>query len=287
MNPLRKFNARLFVDQIHRRSGVIRGEVSDRTSPLTRTWESLFHDSKEFERSSDPIRITEVDGSIVREFSGWRSGSFLASGTLAVRSALTASGVGTTYGDSQSSGYMEDVYKGFRTTCSTESFVNWVEGGKSETSRGMYLAGVPLSSVCDRVPVFRIPPRIRRLLIPNAPLIYMGKGVQRTPLHFDPTGNLVVVVRGEKIFDLFPPSSSHLLDPIGGIMEAFLSWYGGWVPAVYSRYRGDEPPLKDIPGRIRIQLKAGEALWMPPCWWHAVSGGKDPNVILVFGTKPA
>ena len=171
---------------------------------------------------------------------------------------------------------MQHVYEDFRSVYPTEEFVSFLEG-ESQTSKCLYLAGVPLSSVCKPVASLPVPPQLTRLLLPNAPLIYMDWGNQRTPLHFDPTGNLVLVVRGHKTFVLFPPSSPHFLNPIGGLLETFLSGYGGWVPAVYSRYRGDESLLEEIPGRIRVHLEAGEGSWMPPYWWHGVSGGTKPQ----------
>ena len=287
MGRLWQVSARLFVNNIHKRCGITDLRPTVGEGFITeRTWNSLFQSSEDSVLSSFPIKITAIDGSIRENFSGWNSGSFLIpGGNLHVRSAPNFSDEPITYGNSQSRGYMQDVYEDFRSVCSTEEFVSFLEGG-SQTSKSLYLAGVSLSSVCKPVPSFPVPSQLARLLLPNAPLIYMGKGNQRTPLHFDPTGNLVLVVRGRKTFDLFPPSSSHLLNPIGGLVEAFLSWYGGWVPAVYSRYRGDESQLEEIPGRIRVHLEAGEGLWMPPCWWHGVSGGQDPNVILVFGTRP-
>ena len=285
MKNLTNFTSRLFVEHIHGRCGLKYVDTSGISSLTSQTWESLFHDSTGFLHRRSPIRVTGVDESIVQHFSGWRSGSFLLPGKIPVRSAPNSQGEEVTYGDSQSSGYMSDVYKNHRSVCSTDAFVDWLEYDSKNTT-GMYLAGVPLSTVCETVPEFPIPSKLRQLVVPGSPLIYMGKGNQRTPLHFDPTGNLTIVVRGKKTFDLFPPSSSHLLNPIGGILEAVLSWYGGWVPAVYSRYRGDEASLKLVPGRIQVQLEAGEALWIPPCWWHAVCGGKDPNVILVYGTRP-
>ena len=287
MNYFRKVSARVFVDHIHTRCKI--GSVYNNnhlSAPVL--WNDLLESDYNATQITEPFKIRDVDDEIVECFSGWNSRALLSGSRCAeipVRSTASVASGPTTFGNSQTSGYMGDVYKEYRSLCQIDEFVNWLETDSNST-RAMYLAGVSLTSITGRVPYFKLPRSITQHLIPDSPLIYMGKGRQRTPLHFDPTGNLVVAVRGQKKFDLFPPSSSKYLNPIGGVTEAFLSWYGGWVPSVYSRYRGDEPILADIPGRIRIELKAGEALWMPPCWWHGVSGGEAPNVILVYGTRP-
>jgi len=187
------------------------------------------------------------------------------------------------YGDSSRSGYFDDVYEDCREITTVSDFTRWMINEKPRT-KSMYLANIPLISLLADPIHIQLPYDILQYSIPDSPIIYMGKGRQRTPLHFDPTGNLILLVRGEKTFDLFSPHVSPLLRPIGGIMASIMSWYGGFIPAVYSRFRGDEESLDCF--RLRVKMRAGQALWMPPCWWHSVTGGVDPNIILVYPTMP-
>jgi hypothetical protein len=178
----------------------------------------------------------------------------------------------------------EDVYKDFRSMVSFAEFADWFESGPTSGTDGLYLANTPLHHIVPDGIGLELPPDVKRKLLPQTPLVYFGKGLQRTPLHFDPTGNVVLVVRGQKTFKLFPPVSSLDLQPLGGILEAILSWYGGWIPAVYSQLTGHEYFLGSVP-HINVELKAGEGLWMPSCWWHAVTGSADPNGIIVYGLR--
>lgn len=139
--------------------------------------------------------------------------------------------------------------------------------------------------------------------IPGTPVLYLGAGWQRTPLHFDPTENLTVVLQGTKIFRLFPPSASPGLQPHGGLLPALVCWLRGIVPAVYSGLDAWQLPLvaatasqvqsgsaTGAPARptpIEVRVHAGEVLYLPATWWHAVAGSAEPNVTLVFGFEPA
>jgi len=120
--------------------------------------------------------------------------------------------------------------------------------------------------------------------VPGTPALYLGAGGQRTPLHFDPTENLTAVMQGSKHFRLFPPAASLQLQPRGGYLAAAACWLSGVVPAVYSdvdawRSHGSPRPLD-------VEVRAGEVLYLPPGWWHAVAGSQAPNVTLVFGFAP-
>ncbi len=187
------------------------------------------------------------------------------------------------YGDSRQKSAMDDVYGGFRSVAPLGDFAEWFEApSDSHDETRYYLAGVPLAQIVSRGVDVKLPRDLIRRKIPNCPLVYFGKGRQQTPLHFDPTGNLTIVLRGAKTFILFPPSSSSDLEPICGIKELLLSWYGRWIPAVYSKLSIEGVDLTKIP-HVVVTIKAGEALWMPSCWWHSVTGSEEQNGILVYG----
>lgn len=130
-------------------------------------------------------------------------------------------------------------------------------------------------------------------VIPGTPVLYLGAGGQRTPLHFDPTENLTAVLQGQKTLRLFPPSSSEHLRPRGGRFAAAVCWVGGVVPAVYSAVDAwaDEGsslgPDKGCSRPIDIVLTTGDIVYLPAGWWHAVAGSNEPNITLVFGYAPS
>ncbi|CAJ1411267.1 unnamed protein product [Effrenium voratum] len=120
--------------------------------------------------------------------------------------------------------------------------------------------------------------------VPNTPVMYLGSGEQRTPLHCDPTENITIVVQGSKLFRLFPPAAAPYLRPLGGWLPAAACWLSGVVPAVYSAADAFQP----LPGPkpLDVQLQAGQGLYLPAGWWHAVVGSQEPNMAIVFGYAP-
>merc|ERR1712118_306721 len=110
----------------------------------------------------------------------------------------------------------------------------------------------------------------------GTPSLYLGAHGQRTPLHFDPTENITIVLQGRKTFRLFSPASSPWLRPKGGMVAAAACWMHGVVPAVYSDI--DAWKLPAAPDDV----EAGEMLYLPRAWWHAVAGSSEPNVTMVF-----
>jgi len=122
--------------------------------------------------------------------------------------------------------------------------------------------------------------------VPGTPSLYLGAGSQRTPLHFDPTENLTIVLQGTKLFRLFPPSASSQLQPRGGLLAAAACWTAGVVPAVYSDFDA-WMATSGRPAAADVVVRAGEVLYLPPGWWHAVAGSAEPNVTVVFGYAPS
>lgn len=121
----------------------------------------------------------------------------------------------------------------------------------------------------------------------GTPALYAGKGGQRTPLHFDPTENLTIVLQGTKHVRLFPPSASPFLRPVGGVGATAVCWLNAVVPAVYSEADAWAPELARGVGAVDVELQAGDLLYLPVAWWHAVAGSDDANVTIVFGFAPS
>ena len=98
----------------------------------------------------------------------------------------------------------------------------------------------------------------------HTPSAYFGCG-HATPLHFDLLENLLCVVRGRKQVTLWHPGDSGLLYPSEGSDAAFSR------ANVYAPDLTTFPRLHDAAARaLHVELSAGDALYIPVCWWHAV-----------------
>jgi hypothetical protein len=92
---------------------------------------------------------------------------------------------------------------------------------------------------------------------------WMGDGT-RTPLHYDKIENVFVQVYGTKRFVLEPPDSSA-----GRYLYA--------APAAHvSMVDPEAPDLERFPeydaaGRQTVLVRAGDALYLPPGWFHDVT----------------
>lgn len=99
----------------------------------------------------------------------------------------------------------------------------------------------------------------------SAPSAYIGAG-SRTPLHFDLLENLLCVVLGRKVVQLWHPAYGEKLYPGGGGQDLFsqvdpLSFDAAEFPDFV-----DALPLAHT-----VELEAGDALYLPCAWWHLVS----------------
>eukprot|EP00966_Prymnesium_polylepis_P239108 5530270-Prymnesium_polylepis.1 len=127
---------------------------------------------------------------------------------------------------------------------------------------------------------------------PAAANFWMGEDAARTSVHADLFDNVYVVLRGEKNFTLLPPPEGHALgrrpyraatwveadapdeEPASGAAarcglalqadepETFVPW-----TEMDLEREGAERGLRPI----RATVRAGELLFLPALWWHAVS----------------
>jgi hypothetical protein len=90
--------------------------------------------------------------------------------------------------------------------------------------------------------------------------LWFGPGGTCTPLHHDTTNILFCQIYGKKRVDLVSPLETSLLDDVDG-------FYAG-------RRSGDLEgggPDGEAPRVLRVELSAGEALFLPAGWWHEVT----------------
>jgi hypothetical protein len=112
------------------------------------------------------------------------------------------------------------------------------------------------------------------------PRIWIGNRIT-TPAHFDQSRNLACVVAGRRRFTLFPPEQVANLY-IGPLDHAP-------TPTPISMVRFKDPDFERFP-RFRQALDAaevaelapGDAIYMPPLWWHHVESLDDLNILVNY-----
>ena len=99
----------------------------------------------------------------------------------------------------------------------------------------------------------------------NAPSLYYGCG-SKTPLHFDLLENVLCVARGRKRVTLWHPEDSEVLYPADDGAATFSR------ADVYAPDLDAFPLLSEgLQRGAQVEVHAGDALYIPCCWWHAVS----------------
>ncbi|CAE7372187.1 Hspbap1 [Symbiodinium natans] len=106
--------------------------------------------------------------------------------------------------------------------------------------------------------------------VPGAPTLWLGSQGARTPCHQDAYGhNLVAQMAGEKLWLLFPPSST---------------WLGPHrLPYEDSSTFTDVDPFIELPpgcSGVVVALKPGDVLAVPQHWFHAVECTSDWSLSL-------
>ena len=102
--------------------------------------------------------------------------------------------------------------------------------------------------------------------------LWMGGKPTATTLHYDSNHNLLVVLRGAKQVQLFPPSATPALEA-GRAYSASANHSTLTVPAeahdLFQAPRIENCQLEPWLAR----LEAGDALFLPQGWWHQVDSG--------------
>ena len=144
---------------------------------------------------------------------------------------------------------------------------------------------------------------------PINPICYIGAARQATPMHFDPFENLLCIVEGSKHLTLFHPADAPFLYPAGERNSAavyslavvppphthYCAASTVMAPADTSDISGDGVlderfPLLQYARPLTVTVHAGDVLYLPCGWWHAVSGSNERNISVSYwfelsGTK--
>jgi hypothetical protein len=116
------------------------------------------------------------------------------------------------------------------------------------------------------------------------PRLWIGNRVV-TPAHFDEYYNIACVVCGRREFTLFPPEQVKNLY-VGPLDFAPTG-------AAISMARLDKPDdprfpnLKEALAHARVAvLEPGDAIYIPPLWWHHVASLERLNALVNYWWKP-
>lgn len=117
------------------------------------------------------------------------------------------------------------------------------------------------------------------------PRIWLGTAIT-TPTHLDEWNNIGCVVSGRRRFTLFPPEQIHNLY-IGPLDFAPTG-------APMSLVRLHEPDFARFPrfrqalaAAVAAELEPGDAIFIPPLWWHHVESLERFNVLVNYWWNPA
>ena len=117
------------------------------------------------------------------------------------------------------------------------------------------------------------------------PRIWLGNGAV-TPAHFDESSNVACVVAGRRRFTLFPP------EQIGNLYIGPLDFAPTGTPISLVSFREPDferfPRFRDALAHAHVaELGPGDAIYIPPLWWHHVESLERLNVLVNYWWKGA
>lgn len=116
-----------------------------------------------------------------------------------------------------------------------------------------------------------------------APRIWMGNRVT-TAAHFDESGNIACVVAGKRRFTLFP------IDAIGDLYIGPIGYAPSGTPISLVDFERPEDARfprfrRALEAAFTAELEPGDAIYIPPLWWHHVRSLGDVNVLVNYWWK--
>lgn len=183
------------------------------------------------------------------------------------------------FGDQQRPG----VYASTSETMELAELLDTLEAAQRSGGYGeVYAAQLRLrTSLPQLYAETRPPPACLEVLGPlwrNSPSVYLGCGA-RSPLHFDCLENLLCMVRGRKNITLWHPAYGAMLYPGGGGSGLF-----SCVPdALADEIDNEAFPQLHLAQQcaVSVELRAGDALYLPCGWWHDVRTPKGERSLSI------
>ena len=116
-----------------------------------------------------------------------------------------------------------------------------------------------------------------------APRIWIGSAVT-TPAHFDESSNIACVVSGTRRFTLFPPEQIANLY-IGPLGHAPTGTPISLVPLADPDFTRFPRFREALAASSSAELAPGDAIYIPPLWWHHVQSLARFNMLVNYWWK--
>jgi hypothetical protein len=112
------------------------------------------------------------------------------------------------------------------------------------------------------------------------PRIWLGNRVT-TPAHFDQSSNIACVVAGRRRFTLFPP------EQVDNLYIGPLDFAPTPTPISLVDLRAPDferfPRFRDALAHALVaELEPGDAIYLPPLWWHHVESLAELNILVNY-----
>ena len=163
-----------------------------------------------------------------------------------------------------------------------------ISSGSSVTpqpTRSSASSASPTEVIADCLPGFAATHPMPSLPASVQPRLWVGNRVT-TPAHFDASHNLAVVVCGRRRFTLFP------VEQVANLYIGPLDFAPTGAAITLARPDAPDfdahPRLRDALANARVaELEPGDALYLPPLWWHQVESLEPLNALVNYWWVPA
>lgn len=146
---------------------------------------------------------------------------------------------------------------------------------------GLAIQSAPIAECLGEFPTHHALPILDPAV---APRLWIGNRVT-TPTHFDESHNVACVVCGRRRFTLFPPDQVRNLY-IGPLDFAPT----GTAMSLARPDRPDDPRFprmrQALEHAMSSELAPGDAIFIPPLWWHHVASLETLNALVNYWWKP-
>jgi hypothetical protein len=134
--------------------------------------------------------------------------------------------------------------------------------------------------IADCLPGFEAQNRLPLLDPSIQPRIWLGNRAI-TPAHFDESSNVACVVSGRRRFTLFPP------EQVANLYIGPLDYAPTGTPISLVSFREPDfarfPRFADALAAAQVaELEPGDALYIPPLWWHHVESLEKYNMLVNY-----